>query len=101
VAELELTRVPGVRRLYELQGVGTLRLGGWWSRTGTAESGDRTWTLTRRGMLRLVIEATDAAGTSAGEFRAGGRRRGGSASAALSQKASRANLKGSDSFRSL
>ena len=35
MAELELTRAADDRRLYVLEGVGTLRLGGWFSRRAT------------------------------------------------------------------
>jgi len=39
MAEIELTRTPRARRLYALEGVGTLRLQGFASRRATAEAG--------------------------------------------------------------
>jgi len=38
MAELELKRAPNQRRLYLLEGVGTLRLEGFGSRAATAEA---------------------------------------------------------------
>ena len=66
--ELKLTHVQGDRRLYALEGVGTLRLNGWGSRTATAEAGGQSWRIVRRGTLRRVTEIADAAGTPVGEF---------------------------------
>ena len=80
MAELELTRSKDDRRRYELAGVGSLRLEGWMSRAATAEADGRSWRLGRRGVLRAVVEATDAAGTPVGRFMAGGLRRGGTLS---------------------
>ena len=77
MTELELTRVPGERRAFELAGVGSLRLQGRLSRSARAEAGGRGWDLRRRGLLRATVWATDAAGTVAGEFRPRGLRRGG------------------------
>lgn len=74
---IELTRTRDDRRLYALDGVGTLRLHGWLSRSATAEADGRRWLLTRSGVLRTVVEATDAAGAPVGAFRARGLRRGG------------------------
>jgi hypothetical protein len=76
--ELELTRSREDRRLYRLEGVGTLRLGGWLSRSARAEAeaGGRAWQLTRTGFWRRAIEATDSAGHPVGEFRAHLRRGG-------------------------
>ena len=77
MAELELTRSSGDRRRYDLDGVGTLRLGGWASRWATAEAGERRWGLARRGIFRSRIEATDAAGTVVGTFEGRSLKRGG------------------------
>lgn len=75
--ELELQRIPGDRRCYRFEHVGTLRLNRWSSRTATAEVGDRAWRFARRGLFRRVIEATDQVGTAVGEFTPGRLRRGG------------------------
>jgi len=75
--ELELTRAADDRRRYVLDGVGALAFGGWFSRTATAEAGGRSWSITRRGVLRRVVEMTDDAGMVAGTFRANSLRRGG------------------------
>jgi hypothetical protein len=66
--DLELTRTPGDRRLYAVEGVGTLRLEGWGSRQATAEAGGSSWHVARRGFWQRVIQATDAAGVVVGEF---------------------------------
>jgi hypothetical protein len=75
--ELELRRSPDDRRLYELEGVGTLRLEGLASRRATAEAAGRSWQLARRGVWRRGILATDGAGGEAGEFTPRALRRGG------------------------
>jgi hypothetical protein len=77
MTELELTRTQGDRRLYALEGAGSLRLDGWFSRGATAQAGDSSWRFDRRGLFTTVIEATDAAGALAGEFRGRTLRRGG------------------------
>ena len=77
MTELELTRTPNDRRLYALEGAGTLRLDGWFSRGATAQAGDGRWRFDRRGVFQTVIEATDAAGAVVGEFRGRTLRRGG------------------------
>jgi hypothetical protein len=64
--ELELTRTRGDRRLYAIGGVGTLRLGGMWSRGGTAEAGQSCWRLHRHGLLKPTVQARDAAGNVVG-----------------------------------
>jgi hypothetical protein len=66
--DLELTRSPEDRRLYVLQGIGTLRLEGWASRRATAQTGSDSWRIARRGFWQRVIEAADAAGTAVGAF---------------------------------
>jgi hypothetical protein len=78
MADLELTRTKEDRRLYALGDVGTLRLTGFWSRSATAEAGDRTWDLARSGFWGQIIRATDETGAAVGEFEPrGGLRRGG------------------------
>jgi hypothetical protein len=75
--ELELTRTPSDRRLYVLEGVGTLRLLGFGSRAALAEADGRTWRLGRRRFWRRDIQATDATGIVVGEFEPRTVRRGG------------------------
>jgi hypothetical protein len=77
VADLELTRTPGDRRLYTVDGVGTLRLTGFASRGAVAVAGGSTWRIARRGFWRRVIEATDSGGAVVGAFEPRGLRRGG------------------------
>jgi hypothetical protein len=77
MADLELTRTPGDRRVYALEGVGTLRLEGWGSRRATAETGEDWWRIARRGFWQRIIDATDSAGAVAGEFEPRLVRRGG------------------------
>jgi hypothetical protein len=68
-ATVQLTPIPGRRRLYALECVGTVRLTGWTSRTAIAEGGGRVWRFTYRGIRRPVIQAADAAGAVVGEYR--------------------------------
>jgi hypothetical protein len=75
--ELELTRTPGDRRTYAIDGVGTLRLEGLWSRRATAEAARTSWHIVSSGLWRRTLHATDAMGRVAGEFKASGLRRGG------------------------
>jgi hypothetical protein len=75
--ELELTRSREDRKLYVLDGVGTLRLHGWTSRTATGEAAGRSWEIERRGIFTSAFEATDASGTTVGAFRGRTLRRGG------------------------
>lgn len=77
MTELELTRTPEDRRLYSLEGVGTVRQEGMLSRSVTAEAGGSSWRFTRRGFWQHAMEATDAAGTVVGEFAPRSIRRGG------------------------
>jgi hypothetical protein len=77
MTELALTRSPGDRRRFDLQGYGTLRLGGWASRWASAEAGERRWGFARRGVWRSRIEATDPAGTLGGRFEGRSLKRGG------------------------
>lgn len=75
MADLELKRTADDRRLYALDGVGTVRLEGWRSPRATAETGSRSWHFTRRGGMRPAVEATDAFGGMAGTFEPSRRRR--------------------------
>jgi hypothetical protein len=77
MADLELTRSPDDRRLYVLDGVGTLRLEGWGSRRATAAAGADSWRFARRGFWQRAIEAADAAGVTVGSFEPRTVRRGG------------------------
>ncbi len=78
MADLELTRRAGDRRLYGLQGVGTLRLEGLTSRRATAEADDGgTWRFGRRGFWQRVTQATDETQAVVGEFEPNAIRRGG------------------------
>jgi hypothetical protein len=67
MADLELTRTSVARRLYALEGVGTLRLQGLLGRRATAEADGSTWRFARRGFWGPV-EVTDAARSAAGAF---------------------------------
>ena len=78
MADLELTRTPGDRSVYALADVGTIRLHGLFARAATAEAGETSWAIARRGMWRRIIEATDPAGAVVGEYVPRGLRRGGS-----------------------
>jgi hypothetical protein len=81
MADLELKRAPDDRRLYALDGVGTVRVEGWRSPRATAETGSRSWHFTRQGFWRRSVEATDAFGGNAGTFEPYARRRAGRAAA--------------------
>lgn len=67
MVNLTLSRTPGDRSLYALEGIGTLRLEGLFSRRATAEAGGNRWRLARRGFWGQ-LQATDAAGTVVGTF---------------------------------
>jgi hypothetical protein len=77
MADLELTRAQDDRRLYALEGVGTVRfergLGG---RRAIAEAGERRWRLATR-FWRRSVEATDESGSVVGTFDPRALRRGG------------------------
>jgi hypothetical protein len=75
--DLELTRTTGDRRLYALEGVGTLRLEGLASWRATVQTATGSWRLARRGFTGRKVEATDVAGTLVGEFEPRSIRRGG------------------------
>jgi hypothetical protein len=75
--DLELIRSAEDRRTYVLEGVGTIRFGGWRSRGAEAQAAGRTWQFTRRGLFSPVTEASDAAGTVVGHYAGRAIRRGG------------------------
>jgi len=76
--DLDLARDPHDRRLYELQGIGSIRLGGMFSRSATAAAfGGGSWSFDRPSLWRRTIEAYDAAGTIVGSFDRRTIRRGG------------------------
>jgi hypothetical protein len=77
MTELELTRTRHDRRLYALEGVGTLRLEGLFSRSAAAEAGAETWHFARRGFWQRGMDATDSGGAVVGEFQPREIRRGG------------------------
>ena len=77
MTELELTRTSGNRRLYELEGVGTVQLEGLFSRRATAEANGTRWQFTRRGFWQRGVQASDVLGAAVGEFAPHGLRRGG------------------------
>ena len=75
--ELELTRSRDDRRLYELAGVGTLRLEGLASRRALAQASGRRWAIARRGFWRRQIEAVADDGSVDGRYEPRSVRRGG------------------------
>ena len=77
MTELELTRRRDDRRVYEVDGVGALRVGGLFSRSATAEAAGTSWTFDRRGFWNRTIEAVDATGAVVGSFDPRTIRRGG------------------------
>src|SRR4051812_15363762 len=77
MAEIALTRTREDRNLYALEGVGTLRLRGWFVKTATAEAGQRSYEIGKRGLFAPVTEATDAAGTTVATFKGRTIKRGG------------------------
>ena len=77
MTDRELTRMPGERRGYALDGVGTRRFEGLTSRTAVAEAAAGRWRFGRRGFWRRRIEAVDAAGSQVGTYEPGGLKRGG------------------------
>ena len=68
LADLELTRTRDDRRLYALEGVGTLRLKGVASRAAVADADAGSWQIRRRGFLGRKLEATARTGAVVGEF---------------------------------
>jgi hypothetical protein len=79
MAELELTRTPGDRKVYVLDGVGMLRVRvrGRGRQAAVAEAGGRCWTFARRGLFAPLVTATDETGTVVGVYRSRMRRPGG------------------------
>ena len=77
MTELELTRTPHDRRRYALEGIGTVRLTGLFSRDASAEGAGDRWTFSRRGFWRRGIDALDADGAIVGAFVPRDIRRGG------------------------
>jgi hypothetical protein len=77
MADLELSRSRNDRRLYALDGCGTLRFEGLFSRSATAEADGASWRFFRTGFWGRHIEAADSEGTPAGEFVPRSLRRGG------------------------
>lgn len=77
MAELELIRSRHDRRVFEVDGVGALRLGGFFSRAATARAGGASWSFERRGLWDNTIEARDATGAEVGSFGPRAIRRGG------------------------
>lgn len=76
MADLELTRSRDERRLYSLDGVGSLRIG-FLGSSATAEADNRRWRIGRTALWRRAVQATDESGSVAGEFEPNTIRRGG------------------------
>jgi hypothetical protein len=69
--ELELRRAGEDRRLYTVDGVGTLRFAGFLSRSATAEGDGRRWHIGKRGFWRsLTRQRTSRALSLASSSRA-------------------------------
>src|SRR6476660_8056313 len=77
MTELELIRMPGDRRRYALDDIGTIHLEGLFARSANAEAGSDHWQFVRSGFWQRVMQATDATGNVVGEFRPRDLRRGG------------------------
>jgi hypothetical protein len=67
MATLQLQRSRDDRASYEIEGVGTLRLGGLFGGAATAEAGGQRWELVRAGFWRQ-LQARDAVGSVVGTF---------------------------------
>ena len=78
IVEYELTRSQDHRRVYEIEGVGSLRFGGILARRATAQAGATAWSFDRGGFWRTTIKASDATGAVVGSFDPRSIRRGGS-----------------------
>jgi hypothetical protein len=78
--DLHLARSRRDRRVYDLPGVGSIRLGGLFSRsaTATAEAAGTSWSFDRPSLWRRTIEAADSTGAVVGTFDPRTIRRGGS-----------------------
>lgn len=69
MAELEMVRAVGDRKLYELLGIGSLRRPHWYSRQAIATALDsRRWSFTETGLCRPVDHATPEVGQPSGRF---------------------------------
>ena len=69
IQELKLTRTSNDRRLYTLEGIGTIRRdGGIFSNSFIAEAAGHSWRFAGRGLLQRVLEATAPDGTVVGRF---------------------------------
>lgn len=68
MTDLHLTRVPGDRDAYVLEGVGTLRREGFLGRHAIAEAGDEWWRFSRQSLWHTGAEAVDGRGVLVGEF---------------------------------
>jgi hypothetical protein len=68
MVELELIRSPGSRRLYTIEGVGTLRFRGFLLWRASAEASGASWSFRRGGIVRIAIRASGATGVLVGEF---------------------------------
>jgi hypothetical protein len=69
IRELELTRSPNDRRLYSLEGIGTIRRdGGIFSNSFIAEATGHSWRFAGRGFMHRVLEATTPDGRVVGTF---------------------------------
>jgi hypothetical protein len=77
LTELELTRVPKDRRLYRVEGIGSVRLEGLFASSATGDADGSSWRFAGRGFWRRAMEATDATGVVVGEFEPTNIRRGG------------------------
>ena len=62
MTELELTRTRGDRRLYALEGIGTVRLEGMFARSATAEASGRSWHFSRRGLDKIPCKTQSNVG---------------------------------------
>ena len=76
--EYELTRSRDHRRLYDIEGVGTLGFDGFLGRRAIARAGATDWSFDRGGFWRTTINAFDAGGAVVGSFDPRALRRGGS-----------------------
>jgi hypothetical protein len=77
VPDLELTRDPTDRRVYVLDGVGSLRLEGWGKRRATLDAKGRSWHAVPAGFWKRRVEVTDAAGAPVAAFEPRSVKRGG------------------------
>jgi hypothetical protein len=68
MTELELIRTRTDRRLYALEGKGTVRLEGMLGRSASAEADGCSWHFDYRGFWQRVMVATDSSNAVVGEF---------------------------------